>query len=119
VNGRDYFISAEHMRWYWDRYRGTGRDLDSDPYFSPFAAADLSGLPPAIIVTAEFDLLRDEAVNYHERLLASGVPSRRIHYSGQIHGFMTLLDAIAEAHVAAVELGVLIRNALDDLAAAT
>lgn len=74
VNGRDYFISAEQMAWYWARYRGPGGDLDADPYFSPAAAPDLSGLPRAIIVTAEFDVLRDEGTEYHERLLASGVP---------------------------------------------
>ena len=105
VNGTDYFISARHMAWYWDQYRGDAGGLDEDPYFSPSIASDLAGLPPAIIITAEFDALRDEGIEYHERLLASGVPSERIHYAGQIHGFMTLLDAIGEAHDAVADLG--------------
>jgi triacylglycerol lipase len=115
VNGRDYFVSAEHMRWYWERYRGTGRDLDDDPRFSPLAATNLAGLPPAVIVTAEFDLLRDDGAAYHDRLVADGVASRRIHHPGQIHGFMTLFDDIRAAYPAVAELAVIIRESLHDI----
>lgn len=113
VNGRDYFVSAEQMRWYWEQYRGDGHGLDTDPYFSPLAAPDLAGLPPAIVVTAEFDLLRDDGMRYHERLVASGVSSRLIHYPGQIHGFMVLLDDVGEAYAAVAGLAGLIREAFD------
>lgn len=115
VNGRHYFISAEHMRWYWDQYRGAGHNLDSDPHFSPLVVDDLSGLPPAIIVTAEFDLLRDDGARYHDRLVSSSVPSRRLHYPDQIHGFMALFDEVAEAYPAVANLAVLIRGSLDHI----
>lgn len=104
VNGSDYFITAEHMRWYWRQYRGGRTDLDMNPLFSP-CAGHLEGLPPAIIITAEFDVLRDEGIDYHHALLRAGVPSRRRHYDGQVHGFMTLLDPIGEAAPAVIELG--------------
>lgn len=115
VNGRDFFISTEQMRWYWDRYRGPGGEhLDADEYFSPLERECLGGLPPAIIVTAEFDLLRDDGIRYHERLLDSGVDSERLHYPGQIHGFMTLLDVISEAPTAAARIGALVGERLGE-----
>ncbi len=110
VNGRDYFVSAEQMAFYWDQYRGSASD--ADPYLSPASAADLGALPPAIVITAEFDLLRDEGIDYHERLLAAGVRSERVHYAGQIHGFMTLLESIGEAVVAIDDLAVRLRAEL-------
>lgn len=96
VNGLDYFITAEHMRWYWDQYRGNQQGLNDNPYFSPLAAEDLSGVAPALILSAEFDVLRDDSLRYHERLLEAGVKSELRHYP-QIHGFLALFDAIAEA----------------------
>lgn len=115
VNGRDYFISTEHMQWYWDLYRGDGGARDDDPYFSPLAADDLSQLAPAMIVSAEFDLLRDDAIRYHERLRAAGVASERRHHQ-QIHGFLAFFDTIAEAYPAVAELGRATRARLDEIA---
>lgn len=114
VNGRDYFISAEHMRWYWDLYRRGSGVRDEDSEFSPLAAEDLSGLAPAVIVSAEFDLLRDDAVRYDARLRAAGVRSERRHYQ-QIHGFMALFDAVGEAYPEVQRLGAHIRKRLDEL----
>lgn len=114
VNGRDYFISAQHMRWYWDLYRRGTDVADDDPYFSPLAASDLSGLPPAVIISAEFDLLRDDAIRFHARLRAAGVPSERRHRQ-QIHGFMAFLDVIEEAYAEVEGLARHIRTRLDSL----
>lgn len=112
VNGRDYFISTEHMRWYWDLYRRGSDVADGDPYLSPLASNDLTGVPPALIVSAEFDLLRDDAIRYDERLRAAGVRSERRHYQ-QIHGFLALFDVIAEAYHEVKSLGADIRIRLD------
>ncbi|SDZ48912.1 alpha/beta hydrolase [Herbiconiux ginsengi] len=114
VNGTGYFISADHMRWYWAQYRGSQAGLDSNPYFSPAAAPDLTGLPPAIIITAEFDALRDEGAIYHARLHAAGIASQLIHYDTQIHGFMALFDSVDAAYPAVAELGRLVSRALED-----
>ncbi|MET7397208.1 alpha/beta hydrolase [Dactylosporangium sp. NPDC005572] len=110
VNGRDYFISAPHMRWYWQQYG----DAPTDPYFSPLAATDLTGLPPTVLVSAEFDLLRDDAIEYERRLLAVGVPVRRRHYQ-QIHGFLTLMDDIGAAQGEVASLARLTGSILADL----
>ena len=111
-NGRGYFVSTEQMRWYWDSYRGDGPASDEDPWFSPLAARSAAGLPPALIVTAEFDLLRDDGVGYHEFLSAAGIPVRRIHFPGQIHGFAGLLEDVDEAYPAVTGLGRLAGGAL-------
>lgn len=103
VNGRGLFVSAGQMAWYWAAYRGSA-DLD-DQEFSPLAASDLSAAPPAIVVTAEFDVLRDDGVRYATRLAADGVAVRRIHYPGLIHGFLMLLGIVAEASPAVQGLG--------------
>ncbi|WP_457966936.1 alpha/beta hydrolase [Arthrobacter sp. D1-29] len=113
VNGRDYFINANHMRWYWDLYRAGGAD-DDDPYFSPLASTDLSGLPAAVIVSAEFDLLRDDAIKYDSRLRAAGVASERRHHQS-IHGFLALFDFVAEAYPEVGELGRVMRARLDKI----
>ena len=97
VNGEGFFVDHWQMKWYWDQYVAGDQSLLEDPYVSPARAASLAGLPDTVIVTAEYDLLRDDGAAYHRRLLSAGVRSRRIHYPGQIHGFMGLFDAVSEA----------------------
>jgi acetyl esterase len=112
VNGAGYNVSTEQMRWYWEMYRGdSGADVD-DPDLSPFASSHLASAPPAIIVTAEFDLLRDDGLGYAEKLAAAGVPVVQLHFPGQIHGFMGLFDDLEEARDAAGALGALVGQSL-------
>jgi acetyl esterase len=73
--------------WVWDDYGG-GRDLAGEPYAVPMAAATLAGLPPALVVLAGCDLLRDEGRAYAGRLRADGVPVDEICFPGQPHGFI-------------------------------
>jgi len=102
VNGEGYFVDRWQMDWYWDQYVAGDVALLQSPYVSPIRATSLAGLPDTVIVTAEYDLLRDDGAEYHRRLLSHGVRSRLIHYPGQVHGFMGLFDAVSEA-VPAVE----------------
>jgi len=69
----------------------------TDPACSPLRAADLAGLPPAFIVTAEFDPLRDEGEAYAKRLQAAGVPTRLHRYDGMIHGFFGMSAIMDQA----------------------
>lgn len=90
TNGEGYFLTAADMEWFHDHY--LDRDIDAyHPYAYPLEARDLSGLPPATVITAGFDPLRDEGIAYADRLEDAGVPTDHHHYEGMIHGFFSML----------------------------
>lgn len=98
-----YLLSRDSMQWYWNHYLQDPADA-SNPYAAPLLAKDLSGLPPALVITAECDPLCDEGAAYARRLQAAGVPTTYSCYDGMIHGFFgmpAVLDkgkqAVAEA----------------------
>jgi acetyl esterase len=80
------FLSKAEMEWFWRHYLRSDAD-EQDPAAAPLLAADLSGLPPACIVVAELDPLRDEGLAYAERLRTAGVPTEVAVYRGAAHGF--------------------------------
>ena len=84
------------MIYYWHRYLAKHEDGDS-PYASVLRAADLRGLPPALIQTAEYDPLRDEGEAYAHRLHRAGVPIRLIRYLGMPHGFLRFAATVGGA----------------------
>jgi acetyl esterase len=90
-NAKGYFLEVEGMRWFWEHYARTPADYD-DPRFSPLRAADLSGLARAVVVTAEFDPLRDQGEAYGMRLSRAGVPTEVVRADGLIHGFFGMHD---------------------------
>jgi acetyl esterase len=100
-NARGYFLEKDTMDWFYGHYAGAWDDA-KDPRLSPLHAADLSGLPPAVVVTAEFDPLRDEGEAYGEALRAAGVQARVRRYDGLIHGFFAM-GAVSPAAQAAVD----------------
>ena len=87
--GAGFYNPAQALRWYWDQYVPDLADR-SNPYASPLAAEDLSGLPPAIAVVAGHDPLRDEGLAYVGALQAAGVPTVSRFFEGGVHGFMTM-----------------------------
>ena len=92
-NADGYGLTHPGMAWYWDHYMAKDNDAEN-PYAAPMKAADLSGLPPAMVITAEYDPLRDEGEAYAARLQAAGVPTVCTRYDGQIHLFYALPDLI-------------------------
>ena len=82
--------TRDAMIWFWDNYLPEP-SLRAEPDASPLHTEDLSGLPPAVILTAEHDVLRDEGEAYAARLQAVSVPTDLQRYVGQMHGFFTLL----------------------------
>jgi acetyl esterase len=98
------WLTADAMRWFWGHYLPAHED-GSDPRVSPLRSGSLAGLPPTIVVTAECDVLRDEAEQYAERLRADGVPVRRRRYEGMLHGFLSCGAIVDEAWVALEVMG--------------
>lgn len=86
--GQGYYNPKPAMRWYWDSYVPSHEDR-AHPYAAPLNA-DLRGLPPAVLVIAGHDPLRDEGLAYGAALTAAGVPTVQLRYEGGIHGFMTM-----------------------------
>ncbi len=100
-NASGYLLTTDDMRWFWDHYLGDDPARGAEPYASPLRAASLAGLPPALVITAEFDPLRDEGEAYAHALEAAGVAAKLRRYDGMIHGFFGM-GAIMDQAVAAV-----------------
>ncbi len=101
-NGHGYMLDTEVRRWFRDHYAGPNPVAEpDDPRVSPIHGA-VEGIAPALVVTAEFDPLRDEGEAYAEKLAAAGVPVNRIRYDGMIHGFLEM-PAFSTAAAVAVE----------------
>jgi acetyl esterase len=108
--GKGFYNPKPALQWYWDQYVPAPADRDH-PYASPLRA-NLAGLPPAVIVIAGHDPLRDEGIAYADALEAAGVLTARCFFEGGIHGFMTMpmLDIAQQARRQACrELAQLVR----------
>jgi len=93
-NASGYLLEQPAVEWYYDRYTPSPAHARNE-YLAPLLAEDLSGLPPATIVTAGFDPLRDEGVEYADRLAGDGVSVEHRHYEGMIHAFVSLPEQIS------------------------
>jgi acetyl esterase len=88
-NGTGYFLEAETMAWFFNHYAGHVTDT-MDPRLAPLQAKSLTELPPAVIVTAEFDPLRDQGAAYADALRAAGGQAELVEGPGMIHGFFDM-----------------------------
>jgi acetyl esterase len=95
-NTDPWLFNATSVDWYWSHYLRSPDD-GRDPRVSPALARDHSGLPPALVVTAEFDPLRDQGERYADALERSGVPVERHRYEGMVHGFFVATGALDAA----------------------
>jgi acetyl esterase len=103
-------LTREVMRWFWDQFCPVERR--AEPEASVLRALDLRGVAPAFVLTAEYDVLRDEGEAYARRLLDAGVPVMLTRYEGQIHGFLRMPAVIERAREAIDQVAESVRTAL-------
>lgn len=94
--GSGYTLDIQQVRWFLDNYMPPKCD-PADPYLFPIVNRDLSGLPPTLVMTAEFDPLRDEGISYAQKLSQAGVIVEHLHAADQMHGFLLLSRAVDRA----------------------
>jgi acetyl esterase len=105
-----YLLTRADMVWFWNHYLRGEQDR-SNPYACPSAATDLKGLPSAMIITAEFDPLRDEGEAYARRLQEAGVPVVLKRYQGMTHGFMSMAAIVDKGRKAIADTASHLRSA--------
>jgi acetyl esterase len=101
-NAEGYGLTRDTMKWFWDHYLRHPSE-GAHPHASPLRAPDLSGLPSALVITAEYDPLHDEGEFYAEKLKAAGVPTAVTRYNGVNHGFMFWVGVVDKAGAAMSE----------------
>lgn len=102
-NATGYVLTREGMRWFWNHYLARAAQGE-EPHASPLRAPSLAGLPPALVMTAECDPLRDEGEAYAARLRDAGVPVTVTRYAGMFHGFVRMTRILGKARIALDEI---------------
>jgi len=114
-NGEGYRLTAAGMKWFCDHYLSGSIGTPTDPRVSPlFAdATTLASAPPAIVITAEYDPLRDEGEQYAHRLIEAGVACSLTRYYGQVHGFFSMSQYVDDGASAITQAATATRLALE------
>ena len=109
-NADGYFLTRDDMVWFWNHYLNGEADA-ANPYACPLRAASLAGLPSALVITAEFDPLRDEGEMFAARLRESGVAAALVRYDGMIHGFFSMAGVLEQGRNALALAAAQLRSA--------
>lgn len=109
-NAEGYFLTRDAMQWFWNHYVPNDADRNQ-AYASPLRARNFAGLPAVMVITAEFDPLRDEGELYAERMRAAGVPVQLVRYDGMIHGFFAMGAVIDQGRAAIRQSAAAVRDA--------
>jgi acetyl esterase len=109
-NAEGTSLTKTTMQWYRDHYL-SGKEDAANPYAAPLQAKSLAGQPPALVITAEFDPLRDEGEAYAKRLQEAGVAATATRYDGMIHGFFGMGAVVDKGQQAVDEASAALRKA--------
>ena len=107
-NADGYVLTASLMKWFWDFYADAASR--THPKASPLRAKDLSNLPPAFVVTCQFDPLRDEGIAYAKAMAAAGVPVQQITARGHTHTSLTMIDVVVSGMPVRAEMAGALRG---------
>ena len=107
-------LTRASILWFYDQYLDRPEDV-TDPRFAPLLADDLSDLPPALVIVAGHDPLRDEGIAYADRLGQAGVEAELVNYEGMVHGFLSLADAVDQGKLAIDRVATALRTAFKDV----
>ncbi len=110
ANAEGYLLTKDAMVWFWNHYLQNESD-GQNPYASPLRGQHLRNLPPALVITAEYDPLRDEGAAYAAKLREAGVPVTHTDYPGMIHGFFSMTKVVDQAKQAINEAGAALKAA--------
>ncbi|MEH7158890.1 alpha/beta hydrolase [Neobacillus drentensis] len=111
-NAEGYFLTKGTMEWFRDCYLNSEQDK-LNPLLSPYLNEEFNGLPPALVITAEYDPLRDEGEDYAKRLAEAGVEVESVRYDGTIHGFISMAVVIDQGKAALIKSGDALRTAFN------
>lgn len=109
--GEGYLLTTRSMRWFREHYWGGPEPMD-DFRAAPLLADDLSGLPPALVIIGTYDPLRDEGIDYAEKLLVAGTQAVVTEYAGMMHGFFSMSGVLDAAKQAVDQAASAVRNGL-------
>lgn len=112
-NATGYHLTQDIMIHYWKQYLRSDEDA-RNPYAAPLRATSLKGLPSALVLTAEYDPLRDEGQSYAARLKEAGVPVTARNYEGLIHGFLAMSAVLEQTKPILQEAAKVLRGAVAD-----
>ncbi len=104
-----YYLTRAEMEWFRGHYLAQPEDAQN-PYASPLLAPELRGLPPALVITAECDTLRDEGEAYAKRMADAGVPVTAVRYAGMIHPFFSLGGVLNQGRRAVEQVAAAVRG---------
>jgi acetyl esterase len=108
-----YSLTAAGMKWFWQHYAPDVAQ-SKQPSASPLLAADLTGLPPALVILAEYDVLRSEGEQYATRLQQAGIPTQQTQYPGMIHGFVGRIAMFDLARQAVQQIAVSLQSSFQN-----
>ena len=107
-NAEGYVLTAPLMTWFWDYYADPADR--AHPKASPLRAASLAGLPPACVVTCQFDPLRDEGMAYAQAMAAAGVPVQRISARSHTHTSLSMVDVVVSGEPVRAQMAEALRG---------
>ena len=111
-NKEGYLLSRDLMKWFWNYFLNHESERD-DPYVAPLRAQDFTGLPPALILTAGYDPLRDEGEAYAEKLQEAGVKVTLTRYPGMVHAFIRMTAVLDKANEALEEVADVLKGVFE------